>query len=409
MPLPAMRATALATAAWFNGIAALDNGLARTPQMGYNTWYDLECSEGMNETTLRRIADAMVELGLRDLGYTYFNLDDCWAAGRHQNGTVYTDQAKFPGGTLKPLADYVHGKGLLFGTYTDRGTATCAGRPGAFRYEEIDAKTYANWGVDYLKQDSCNAPQDHQTAFSQYARMRDALNATGRPILFSLCGWNSWYAPLGSGLGNSWRVGPDDVNWDGVLKNIDIMNGLEQFAGPGGWNDPCLLLSRKWTGDLRVSELQTRAQFTMWAVLAAPLLISGTVLNMTRETLETYSNREVIAVNQDPSGRQGRRVLGGSLADGSSCNVWARALSDGSCAVVFLNAGKQPENVTCGQDCFRSMGFAATDRLAVRDLWAKKALPDIRSATFTTQLEPNGGHLMLTIKKVGWPDATAFV
>ena len=380
---------------------ALENGLARTPQMGYNSWYDLECSESMNESTLRSVADAMVTTGLRDLGYQYLNLDDCWAKGRHPDGTVYADPGKFPSGTLKPLADYVHSKGLRFGTYTDRGSATCAGRPGASEHEEVDANTYAEWGVDYLKEDSCNAPSDHETAFAEYGRMRDALNATGRPILFSLCGWSSWYAPTGKLLGNSWRIGPDDTNWPGVLKNIDAMSGLDKFAGPGGWNDPCLLLSRTWTGEGRVSELQTRAQFSMWAVLAAPLLISGSILNMTAETLATYSNKEVIAVSQDPLGQPGRRLHGSSLADGRSTgNIWGRPLSGGRSALVFLNVGPQPQNLTCNRSCFASMGFGASDRLAVRDLWSKKELPDITDSTLTASLPAYGGHLMVSVERL---------
>jgi len=293
---------------------ALDNGLARTPAMGYNSWYDVLCGRGISEEIMKYTADAMVSTGLRDAGYTYLNLDDCWAKGRHENGTVFADTNSFPSGTLKPLADYVHSRGMLFGTYSDRGTKTCAGRPGAQGFEEIDAQTYASWGVDYLKEDSCSASDDHNVAFQQYAKMRDALNATGRPILFSLCGWNDWYAPVGASLGNSYRIGPDDTNWPGILKNIDIMSGLEQYAGPGGWNDPCLLLSKSFEGELTVSELQSRAQFSMWAVLAAPLLISGSVLNMSQYVLDTYLNKDVIAVSQDPLGKQGLRIAGGNLS-----------------------------------------------------------------------------------------------
>ncbi|CAK9109712.1 unnamed protein product [Durusdinium trenchii] len=374
----------------------LDNGLARVPQMGYNSWYDLECSDAMNESTLRRIADRLVESGLKDLGYQYLNLDDCWAKSRRGDGTLVADEAKFPDGTLKPLADYVHSKGLLLGTYTDRGEQTCAGRPGAARHEELDAKTYAAWGIDYLKEDSCNASGDHLTAFMEYGKMRDALNATGRPVLFSLCGWKSWYAPMGSTLGNSWRIGPDDNNWQGVLQNIDIMNGLETYAGPGGWNDPCLLLSKKTTGEAIMTELQTRAQFSMWAVLAAPLLISGSVLNMSAETLATYSNKEVIQVSQDPLGRQGRRVLGGPVAEGTG-NVFARPLADGSFALVFLNSGKEELNVTCGKECFGTLGLSAP--LAARDLWAQQRLPDLQDLSFTALLPPAGGHRFLRVRK----------
>lgn len=381
-------------------LQALDNGLALKPAMGYNTWYDFECSEGMNESTLRAVADAMVSSGLRDLGYQFLNLDDCWAKSRKDDGTLVADQAKFPDGTLKPLADYVHSQGLLFGTYTDRGDLTCAGRPGAARHEEIDAKTYALWGVDYLKEDSCNAPGDHQTAFAEYGKMRDALNSTGRKVLFSLCGWSSWYAPVGASLGNSWRIGPDDNNWDGVLKNIDIMNGLQKYAGPGGWNDPCLLLSRTWSGQQRMTELQTRAQFSMWAVLAAPLLISGSVLNMTAETLTTYSNKEVIAVNQDVAGHQGWRIQGGALADGSAGNIWAKPLSDGSFALVFLNVGMEELKLTCDEDCFASLGFNPSELLTLRDLWAHAPLADVRPKDhLMAQLPPAGGHFMVLVKK----------
>mmetsp|Transcript_25104 Transcript_25104/g.74918 ORF Transcript_25104/g.74918 Transcript_25104/m.74918 type:complete len:417 (-) Transcript_25104:82-1332(-) len=390
---------------------ALDNGLARTPPMGYNSWYDVECSAGMTEESMKRVADRMVELGLDRLGYRYLNLDDCWAKGRTGDGTIYADKSAFPSGTLKELADYVHSRGLLFGTYTDRGTKTCGGRPGAQGYESIDAKAYASWGVDYLKEDSCYASTDHAVAFAQYGKMRDALNATGRPVLFSLCGWNDWYAPVGASLGNAWRTGPDDTDWPGVLKNIDVLAGLERYAGPGGWNDPCLLLSKTWQGRERMTELQSRAQFSMWAVLAAPLLISGSLFEMSTYTLATYTNKEVIAVSQDPLGKAGSRIAGGSLEGGgprrggslasmpAGTNVWARPLADGSHALVFLNAGGAAADVTCGPDCFARIAVGGSDRLAARDLWAATDLPDVAGATFTARaLAPHGGHLMIAVK-----------
>lgn len=150
--------------------------------------------------------------------------------------------------------------------------------------------------------------------------MRDALNKTGRPIFFSLCGWNNWYAPVGMSLGNSWRIGPDDTNWGGVLKNIDINADLAQYAGPGGWNDPCLLLAETYAGQLRMTQLQTRAQFNMWAIMASPLLISANIRNMSAMNMETYKNAEVIAVNQDALAQQGFRVAGGPLSSGGGSN-----------------------------------------------------------------------------------------
>ena len=190
---------------------ALDNGVGILPAMGYNSWYDLQGS--INESILKQTVDKMVSLNLPQLGYTYFNLDDDWAIGRDPTtGALIADPSRFTGGSLKSLADYVHSKGLKFGTYTDRGNLTCGGKPGALNHEIQDALTYADWGVDYLKEDSCDASSDHDTAFHEYSKMTAALNATGRPILFSLCGWNSWYAPKGQSLGNSWRIGPDDTN-----------------------------------------------------------------------------------------------------------------------------------------------------------------------------------------------------
>jgi len=293
----------------------IDNGLGLVPAMGYNSWYDL--MGDLNEQNLKETAQAMVDLGLVKIGYEYFNLDDIWAKGRNADGTIYADSTKFPSKSLKPLADFVHSKGMKFGTYTDRGTKTCGGRPGSQGYETLDAKVYAEWGVDYVKEDSCHASGDHDTAFKQYAAMRDGLNATGRPIYFSLCGWNSWYAPLGQTLGNSWRIGPDDTNWAGVLKNIDINAALSNYSGPGGWNDPCLLLAEDEHGNKRVTEMQSRAQFSMWAVMASPLLISANLRNMSATNIETYRNTEVIAVNQDPLGKQGIRMAGGPLSSGS--------------------------------------------------------------------------------------------
>eukprot|EP00730_Choanoeca_flexa_P002655 TRINITY_DN11122_c0_g1_i1.p1 TRINITY_DN11122_c0_g1~~TRINITY_DN11122_c0_g1_i1.p1 ORF type:complete len:493 (+),score=81.50 TRINITY_DN11122_c0_g1_i1:160-1479(+) len=276
--------------------------------------------------------DAMKANGLRDVGYDYVNLDDCVVTGRFDNGTLYTDPKGFPSGTLKPLTSYAHKSGFLFGTYTDRGTKTCAGRPGALGFEDIDAQTYADWGIDYLKEDSCNAIDSPDMGYREYARMRDALNATGRPIFFSLCGWHDWYAPKGMELGNSWRVGPDDTDWNGVLTNININSKLASYAGPGGWNDPCLLLSVDRDGKPAVTELQSRAQFNMWAIMASPLLISGSVLRMSNYTLETYTNKQVIAVNQDSLGKQGIRVAGGDLsATGSTTEqVWLEPCSDSS-------------------------------------------------------------------------------
>jgi len=281
---------------------------------GYNSWYDVQMSPSQEQ--MLASGNALVKTGLSALGYSYLNVDDGWSLGRFPNGTIRPDP-KFP--AIGSLSSALQGLGLALGLYGDRGTQTCGGRTGQQGYEQLDADTLVNdFKISYWKEDSCFSSTDHATAYLQYAKMRDALaangNTAGRPVFFSLCGWNAWYSAIGAALGNSFRIGPDDTNWEGVLVDIDDMAPLWNNAGPGGWNDACLLLGRDSTGTLAVTEPQSRAQFSMWAVLANPLLLSQDVRNLSALQLETYSNAEVIAVNQDRKGRQGQRWAGGSLS-----------------------------------------------------------------------------------------------
>lgn len=289
-------------------VESLDNGVGLTPAMGYNTWNDFRCG-GINAENVKKVADAFIAYGLDKVGYEYVNIDDCWAVSRDSTtGVIVEDPQAFPEG-MKAVADYVHGHGLKFGIYTDRGTATCVGRPGSQDHEAIDAQTYAAWGVDFLKEDSCNAPGDHQEAIAQYALMRDALNATGRPIYFSLCGWSSWYAPEGAKLGHAWRYGYDVNNWNGAWSNsIAPSPSLAQYAGPGAWNDPDALIGSTEGSAVTLSKTQSRTQFSLWAMMAAPLSIGSNILGMSAYDLETYKNTEVIAVDQDVLGKQGTVV-----------------------------------------------------------------------------------------------------
>mgnify|MGYP001196683837 CR=1 FL=1 len=378
---------------------ALDNGLGRVPAMGYNSWYDLMGS--LTETNLRQTVDKMVELNLPSLGYQFFNLDDDWAIARDSNGVLIADPSRFTGGTLRSLADYVHSHNIKFGTYTDRGNFTCGGRPAALGYEMLDAKTYADWGVDYLKEDSCNAPTDHATAFAQYGKMRDALNATGRPILFSLCGWNSWYAPVGMTLGNSWRIGPDDTNWNGVLTNIDINADLSLYAGPGGFNDPCLLLAEDHTGKQRITELQTRFQFSMWAIMASPLLISGNIRNMSAMNIATYTNQDVIAVNQDVLGKQGMRVVGSNMSAPGATNVWSKELFNGDVAIAFANTKSTSEDISCDAKCFvKIFGKMMPAAVCARDLWSGVKSTVMTSVGFVAHgVNQDGGIVLVRVAK----------
>jgi len=321
------------------------------------------------------------------------NLDDCWAEGRDSKGVVYPDPVRFPHG-IDGLADYAHTNGLKLGVYTDRGNMTCGRRPGSYGYEELDAQTYASWGVDYLKEDSCWATEVHEGAFAEYAKMRDALNATGRPIVFSLCGWNSWYAPVGYSLGNLWRIGSDDSDWPGVLADIDINSNLAQYAGPGGWNDPCLLLGNTYENEQRVTEIQSRTQFNIWSIMSSPLLISANVRNLSQFQFETYANIEVINVDQDPLGKQGIRLSGGNLSQGALTNVWGRLLYDNSWAILFLNNGNETSNIVCDQDCF-AMTNIGTDKVKVRDLWLHEDLGDFDTGFYAVDVPAFGDSVML--------------
>lgn len=271
-----------------------------------------------SEALVRESAEAMLSNGLHAAGYRNMNLDDGWClTDRDANGNLQPDPSGFPNG-IKELAAWLKGQGFSFGVYTDRGPQTCGGRAGAQGHEAQDAAWYASMGVEYLKEDSCGASTDHQTAYSEYAKMRDGLaaagNATGNPIFFSLCGWEAWYSPVLQALGNSARIGPDDTNYNGVLSDIDAMLPLWPHAGPGGWNDPCLLLGAGADGTDAVTEQQSRFQFSAWAVLAAPMLLSQNVRNMSAFRLATYTNPEVIAVSQDAMGRQGALLGGGPLS-----------------------------------------------------------------------------------------------
>jgi len=346
----------------------------------------------------------MVEYGLAEVGYEYLNIDDCWASHRDDTGRIVPDVNAFPDG-MKDVADYVHSKGYKFGIYSDRGNLTCAGRPGSDGYEIMDAQTYAEWGVDYLKEDSCFASGDHQDAFLQYAAMRDALNQTGRPIYFSLCGWNSWYAPAGWSLGNSWRISGDVNEWPSVWNSVAINAQLASYARPGGWNDPDMLVGSSVNAAVHLTSTQSRTQFSLWSVMAAPLLIGSNMLNLTDYDLETYKNSEMIAVDQDPLGVQGQVLWQNcdvpsietlvhesqtaSFTDPPACQqIWAKRLSNADYAVLFVNwDSSKPTNVTCDAHCLATLGFTAGDFTA-RDLWAHSTLSglDILSVT----LDANG-------------------
>jgi len=301
---------------------ALDNGLGRTPQMGWNSWNKFAC--GINEKLIKDTIDTLVENGFVEAGYKYINLDDCWQIKRDANGKIVADPDAFPSG-IKALADYAHQKGMKFGLYSDAGTNTCQGRPGSIGYEEIDAKTYAEWGVDYLKYDNCYA--DPRTPEERYPIMRDALNKSGRPIFYSMCEWGvDDPAKWAKNVGNSWRTTGDiSDSWQSMIGIIDKNNEWADYAGPGGWNDPDML--EVGNGGMTYDEYRTH--FSLWAISKAPLLIGCDVTKKDPQTFEILLNKEVIAVNQDRLGVQGRKVAHG-VAGGSTNVVVERCTGDKS-------------------------------------------------------------------------------
>jgi alpha-galactosidase len=358
------------------------NGLAATPPMGWNSWNKFACN--VSEDLIRQAADAMIRTGMKDAGYQYIVIDDCWQIARDRDGNIVPDPKRFPHG-IKPLADYVHSLGLKFGLYSDAGTATCQGRPGGRGYEFQDARQYAAWGVDYLKYDWCNTTT--QNAQASYSLMRDALKASGRPIVFSLCEWGTAKPWLWAGeVGNLWRTTGDILDrWEGkgkeyglgVVNIADLEAGLESYAGPGHWNDPDMLE----VGNGGMTNTEYQSHFSLWAILAAPLMAGNDLDKMTPEIRGILTNKEVIAVDQDALGLQGRRVRHDDTAD-----VWVKQLADGSRAVVLLNRGSAERTIAVS---WEELGYPAHIEAAVRDLCAHKDLGKF-TAKFSAPVASHG-------------------
>jgi alpha-galactosidase len=339
---------------------ALDNGLARTPQMGFNNWNLTHCGSQFNEAFVKGIADTLVSTGLKDAGYQYVNLDDCWAqSSRDAKGNLVPDKTRFPHG-IKAVADYVHSKGLKFGLYSSAGTKTCnsAGFPGGLGHEKQDAALWASWGVDYLKYDNCN--NQGQDAKKRYTAMRDALAATGRPILYSICEWGqnqpwTWAAPVG----NSWRT-TGDIN-DSYAKMLSIYKAnikLGKYAGPGHWNDPDMLE----VGNGGMSDTEYRTHFTLWAMMSAPLLVGSDIRKASAATLTILRNSDVIALDQDAKGVQGNEI---SSANG--LHVIRKPLADGDTAVALFNETGSTAKISTS---LTAIGVSSGTH-TLTDLWSK--------------------------------------
>jgi alpha-galactosidase len=359
---------------WNADTSALDNGLALTPPMGWNSWNTFHCD--VDEELIRGIADAMVSSGMKDAGYEYVVIDDCWQVDRDAEGNILPDPERFPSG-MKALADYVHSKGLKFGLYSDAGTATCQGRPGSRGYEFQDARQYAAWGVDYLKYDWCNTGT--QDVKSSYSIMRDALKTAGRPIVFSICEWGRHEPWLwGKDVGNLWRSTGDITDcWDcmgryvrGVMQILDQQVDLWQHAGPGYWNDPDMLE----VGNPGLTLSESRAHFSLWSILAAPLMAGNDLRSMSPEVVEILTHREVIAVNQDRRGVQGHK-----FRDYGDTEVWRKPLVDDATAFVLLNRSETEKEIRIRVD----------PGAKVRDLWKKEDLGGFEDGWYSARVAPH--------------------
>lgn len=364
-------------------------GLALTPPMGWNSWNTF--ASNINEQVVRETADAMIANGMRDAGYVYLVIDDCWSKKeRDENGNLVADPVKFPSG-MKALADTLHAKGFKFGIYSCAGMKTCGGYPGSWGHEFQDARTFASWGVDYLKYDWC----DHGTADARdaYKRMSDALRAAGRPVVFSLCEWGQnkpweWAVPVG----HLWRTTGDIYDsydgrkgWESGWKRLldaqyDLVpssgpDGIGKYAGPGHWNDPDMLE----VGNEGLSLAESRAHFSLWCILAAPLMAGNDVRHMTPEVRAIMTDKDVIAIDQDPLGKQGFRAL---AQPAKNIEIWVKELSHGEWAVCALNTSPAAADLTVEW----SQLWTIEGVRQVRDVWAKKPAGDT-SKPLTVRVE----------------------
>jgi alpha-galactosidase len=375
---------ALVAPAWAHETLRLDKPkprLAATPPMGWNSWNKFGCK--LNQEIVRRQADAMVSSGLRAAGYQYIVIDDCWQKGRDAEGNIEVDRERFPDG-IKPLADYIHSKGLKFGIYSDAGVLTCGGRPGSAGYEFQDARQYVKWTVDYLKYDWCaTGTRDAEAA---YTIMAKALRESGRDVVLSICEWGDnhperWAAKVG----HLWRTTGDIHDaWEGqkaymlgMMNIVDKQVELWRYSGPSQWNDPDML--EVGNGGMTTTEYESH--FSLWAMLAAPLIAGNDLTNMTAGTLRILSNKDVIAVDQDSLGLQARRIWKSGEQE-----IWARPLKGGDQAVLLLNRGSAPAEMKV---TWEQLNLHAKLTATVENLWSNKVAKKVRGS-YGGRVAPHG-------------------
>jgi alpha-galactosidase len=369
---------------------------AAAPPMGWNSWNHF--AEHVTDADVRSAADQLVSTGMRDAGYVYVNVDDTWQGKRDAQGVLHTNE-RFP--DMKALADYVHSKGLKFGIYSSPGAKTCGGYEGSLDHEAQDAKMYAEWGVDFLKYDLCSfednllkAQAEHagdpnakkNLMVAAYKKMGDALKATGRPIVYSLCQYGvaqPW--KWGPGVGASmWRTTDDIVDDYGRMIAIGFSQaGLSKYGGPGHWNDPDMLE----IGNGKMTEDEYRTHMSLWVLLAAPLLAGNDLSKMTDADKGLLMNKEAIAIDQDPLGKQGDR-----LYESGDLDVWTKPLSGGRVAVGLFNRSWSVREVSVD---LAEIGFKNGG--TVRDVWKQKDLGH-KLGVFTDTLVKHGATLLIVGK-----------
>ena len=376
--------------------------LSPTPPMGWNSWNCFH--EKIDEKQIRDIADIMVSSGMRDAGYKYLVIDDAWMAPeRDKGGSLQADPKKFPSG-MKALGDYLHGKGLKFGIYQDRGVMTCQKLPGSLGHEDVDMRSFADWGVDYIKMDSCYAEKNGRTSVDDYDIFRAAIAQTGRQMVLSIADYgNAAWIWDGGRSSQLWRTS-DDIERNissayecaetsaGSTRIHPAFNGLWQFAGPGRWNDPDMLQVGNMILPDTEREAADRAHFSLWCILAAPLMAGNDLREMNETVRQILTAPEVIAVNQDPRGLQGFRVR-----DEGDLEIYNKPLADGTTAVLLLNKGSKESDLTV---TWREIGLSGSQ--PVRDLWAHKDLGEFEDS-FTARKLGLHGVRMLRIGRKGDP------
>eukprot|EP01084_Bolivina_argentea_P206818 352997_1 len=362
-----------------------NNGIGKSPVMGWSTWNSYEASA--TESDVKANIAAILSRGFADAGYKYICIDEGWIKSRSSNGSLLSDSTKYPSGMVA-LGQYIHSKGLKYGLYSSRGTKQCGSpdvpysAPGSYGHYKQDAEYFANAGADFVKFDSCSATQDLSQSIAEYANMSRYLNETGRIIYYDLCGWHWYFGINAASIANSWRIDGDCNSWQDILTAMETsLSGIWKYGNPYGYNNHDMLFSTNTNSTMGIAHqtaVQGRAQFSWYAVASSDLIISDIIPNLSQYEIETYTNKDVINVNQDNGPingpHSGYKILSGSTAH-NNITIFGKQLRNGSFVALFLNSDSKLMNITCNKDCFLQQGFnQSVTKLLINDLWSGKSL-----------------------------------